>query len=225
VRAPNPTHEELIRRAVKLLRTEGDPDAAARFVLDPLEYAAYGIPGGTHAERVFAKIAVPLDLFIRFIDGMRRVTKDDRRALTAYLKVLERLRFARNRVKHLDGVLLDVRFAAGEGMVLLETSPFQSLLSIDDEITITKVMLDRCGGAADKQARLAVSCAYGLLRRFKIPAHTTRNGAWCRLAAILYGDPTAWNLECAPSPRLVGVALLQLGAEDVGLALTGSNRF
>ena len=55
---------------------------------------------------------------------MRRVTSDDRRALQAYLKVLNRLRVARNKIRHLDGLLLDERYLTSD-FELSERTSFQ----------------------------------------------------------------------------------------------------
>ena len=130
-----------------------------------------------------------LDVFIRDTEAMRRVTKDDRRNLKSYLKVLERLRAAQSKIKHLDGVLIESNVYPGE-IEVIEKVPFQSLLPIDDEIKIVKVMLGRSGGGTDKRAQIAVKFAHLLLDTYKIPAVVARKSVWCRLAAILYGEPS-----------------------------------
>jgi hypothetical protein len=171
------TSEELANRAAALLRAESperSQSIKAPWEQDPVKL-------------LNLKINVEwLDVHIRQIESMRRVTKNDRRNLKAYLKVLQRLRAARSRIKHLDGVLLDMRLEDE----LIETTPFQSVLSVDDEIAIVKLMLDRSEGGKDKQALVATATAYALLQEFKIPAVVTRKSAWCRLAAILYGEPS-----------------------------------
>ena len=186
IRQPKrPSRDELVKQAVgKLLRANPD---LGQFILDPIELEIAG-HGGVAENAIQTRLATVLDLYIHHIDSTRRVTKDDRRALKAYLKVLERLRVAQSNVKHLHGVLLDVRYIPGD-FKLLETTPFQTLLPVDDEIAIVKFLLTETGGGANKRARFAVSVAYDLLRKFKIPTIAKRDSVWCDLAAILYGEP------------------------------------
>lgn len=206
--ASEPSQEGLVRLAVKLLRTESGPDKA-QFILNPMEYKFNRAVGGYTDERAFAKFAPWLNICIQRVASMRRVTSDDRRALQAYLKVLNRLRVARNKIRHLDGLLLDERYLTSDfelsertsfqltderylagDFELLERTPYQSLFPIEDEIAIVKVMLAQSGGGSNNQARFAASLARHLLQRFKIPAVASRGSTWCRLSAILYGEPS-----------------------------------
>jgi hypothetical protein len=176
------TREELIDLAIALFRQEG-----ADTEVHPSTFAEMGWNvNSTYNVR---------DLIGEIIDSceaVRNIEGPDRTKIQTHLRALERLKRAQNKIEHLNGRLLNYQLDDETGV--LKATLFKTDLAIDEHIAMTERLLQLGSGKYDAGARNAVDAAYILLRFYKLPTTASRQdrepvSAWCRLAAILYGDP------------------------------------